>query len=651
MNIKRCFLLMFTLIVLVSTAVIHKASANINSYENVVGAPPCLTTDLCFEHAVKATNFSSASDIAVGHLNAGGNLDFVTTGWSRDRIRIKTGNGDGTFTGTWTKNMGDGTYEVDIADFNDDSHPDIIASNSEQDRVFIRWGASDWNNVSVWATDDHPHYLATADLNNDGLVDFATGNTLLGNESITVRLRQAGGGFAPGTHYPSNDFLSDVAFNDCDSDGDLDMFYTAFDPTQPESFVYLRRNDGFGTFLAAESIDMDSIGGANHLGSIAFGDLDEDGWDDMVVTRSDHKLVRVLGGIGCNFHDPIVSDVASNPYSLEIADMNGDGRLDLVVSHLLQQLITIYLGQGDGNMVGPYTPDLTLDWHVRDMGVGDFNNDGLMDIVYAEESGVWLLLAREQGEPPWEWPWLVLNDMWFAPVGEVALVINIFELHVSGIPTIGDHGVDVLLDNARLWSADIEIEGHVGAQLQLDMIADEASSSSLELLSTQIGMEVRPSFNSTDYLIEYWHGAELELALIWSGSAGATAATVNWNEIWCLMNSQGLPSELCHIIYQTGIYADGDDIGIWIPQPIEMTAANGNRVTADHIRMVEIPDGQAAVQVGGSDIENGFSRIEIRAADVDSLTLSNMGMESAEPALPDPPAPFELYLPIVIDAN
>ncbi len=653
---KRTLLLVVTLIALISTAVIHNVSAEIDNTDTVAAsppAPPCLTTELCFENAVQATNFSSAQDLAVGYLNNGDNLDFVTTGWSRDRIRIKTGLGDGTFWGTWTKNMGDGTHEVDIADFNGDGHTDIIANNSEKDRVFIRWGHNGWTGSSVWATDDYPHYIATGDLNNDGLDDFATGNTKLNNESITVRLRQAGGGFAAATHYPVSQDLADVAFNDCDHDGDLDMFYSAFledfsFPYEPEAFVYLRLNEGNGFFPVAVPIDMDSEGYDNYLETIAFGDLNEDGWDDIVATRSDQKLVRVLGGANCSFHSPIAADVQINPKRLAIADMNGDGHLDVVLSHLFPQLITIYLGQGNGNMSGPYAPDLKGLGDVHDVGVGDFNDDGLMDIVYAEDfGGVWLLLARESDAPPWELPWLVVNEMGFALAGQSQLDWINDRIILSNIGATGDDGVDVLLDNAKLWTADIEIEGHVGAQMHLDTIADETSASSLQLISTQIGMEVRPSFASTNYLIEYRHGAEIELALIWAGTAGGAAATVNWDEVWCLMNSPGVPSELCHIIYQTGIYADGDDIDIWIPQPIEMTAANGNRVTADHIRMVEIPDGQAA-QGAGPETENGFSRIEIRGADVDSLTLSNVSMESAEPPLPDPPATsYNLYLPMI----
>lgn len=630
MNNKLRLLPITFLFAIFSLAVISSVSAD-------PPPPPCLTTNLCFEDAIKATNFTGASDLAIGTINSGSNLDFVTTGWSRDRIRLKTGNGDGAFWGTWTKNMGDGTYEVDIADFNNDGETDIIATNSEQDRVFIRWGLSGWNNATTWATDDNPRYVATADLNNDGLDDFATGNKASGSDSVTVRLRKAGGGFEAPTHYPVlNEFIGDVAFNDCDNDGDLDMFYSAAfaDPYDWEAFVYLRLNDGIGGFSGAWGIDMDSLGYGLTLGQIAFGDLDEDGWDDMVVTRSDHKLVRVLGGINCSFNSPIVAGVQNNPYSVEMADMDGDGHLDLVVGHLLQELITIYLGQGNGNLTAPYEPELTLDWHVRDIGVGDFNNDGLMDIVYAEESGAWLLLARDANAPPWQPPWPVINGMGFSPAGQSTVSLVNDRIVLGNIGASGDDGVDVLLDSAQMWSADIEIEGRQGATHTFDVIAHEWGGAAVELVNAQAGMELWPMFNPTSYRIEYLLNDQIQLALTLPSNSQTPAAVINWDEIWCLMNlPPGDPSEICHITYQTGIYGDLDDdgisdIGIWVPQPLTITAADGNLLTADQIRMREIPDGQV-----GS-VRHGFSRVEIRAADVETVTMDEIVRVSAEPPLP-----------------
>lgn len=625
MTNRRFLIAVIVLFMLVSLTVIGSVSAE-------TSAPPCLATNLCFENAVKVTDFFYASHLAVGNINNDDNLDFVTTGWTSDKIRIKTGNGDGTFWGTWTWNMGDGTYEVDIADFNNDGHTDIIATNGEQDRVLIRWGHTGWATASALTTGNNPHYIATGDLNNDGFDDFATGNTI-GGETITVRLREAGGGFAPATTYGIAHFhLGDVAFHDCDDDGDLDMFYSAVysDPDDREAFVYRRLNSGNGDFSAASAIDMNSYGYGLYISDIAFGDLNEDGRDDMVASRNDHRLVRVLGGANCSFHSPIVANVPLNPYRLELVDMNGDDHLDLVLSHLQNDYrMTIYLGGGNGNLTGPYEPELTGVATVNDIGVGDFNDDGLMDIVYAEHSGVWLLLARESNSPPWISPWLTLNNMGFAPAGQGRVELSNDELVVTNIGSSGEDGLYALLDSAELWSADIDMEGRRGAQLQFTAIANESFTSSLQVASTPPGMEIRPRFGSTNYLIEYQLGNQSQLSLTWSGSSQVPAASVNWDELWCLMDlPHNVPSEICRLAIEYG--HDPEDLYNWqldFPMPLTMTAPNGNRVTADRIRLIEIPDSQ------GVEGRNGFSRMEIRGALVDSITLSSVRMVSDQQPL------------------
>ncbi|MEM7332463.1 MAG: VCBS repeat-containing protein [Chloroflexota bacterium] len=603
-------------------------------------SPPCLTTDLCFEEAVKATNFNGASDIAVGYLNNGTNLDFVTTGWSSDKIRIKTGSGNGAFWGTWTWSMGDGTYEVETADFNGDGHTDIIASNGEQDRVFIRWGHTGWANASVWTVDNHPHYLAVGDLNNDGLDDFATGNTT-GNETITVRLRKPGGGFALGTTYSASHFLNDVAFNDCDNDGDLDMFYSGVftDPFDQETFVYVRKNDGSGNFSLATAIDMDSEGYGINIGSLTFGDLDEDGWDDLVATRNDHKLIRVLGGSNCNFHSPVVSTVQSNPYSVEMADMNQDGDLDLVVSHSLNQLITIYLGQGNGNMTGPYEPELNMDWHVRDIGLGDFNNDGLTDIVYAEDSGVWLLLAREDSDVVWTPPWVIQNGITYTTAGNATLDLKQNELFLANMGTSGEDGVDIHLEEATSWSADLALEGRIGAQVEIDATANEQQVGKIQLVGTDSGLELRPHFRTTDFRVIYLLDGEPQLEEKYAAADPVPVATVNWDELWCIMDLPiGIPSEICRLAFEYGV--DPEDlynVVLDFPLPLVVSTADGNRVKVNQIQIIEIP---------GNDEEqeaSSLSRIELRGGMIDSIVLANSEVESVFTN------PFSLYLPIIIE--
>lgn len=613
--------------------------------------PPCLTTNLCFEDAIKVTNFTGAGSLAVDKIDSDGNLDVVTTGSSRNKIRFKTGNGDGTFTGTWTMNMGSGTSEVDTADFNNDGFTDIIATNSQQDRVFIRWGLSGWNNVTTWATDDQPTFVATADLNNDDLDDFATANQAAGVDSVTVRLRKAGGGFDPPTHYPViDDLIGDVAFNDCDHDTDLDMFYSAVftNPNNWEAFVYFQLNNGSGAFSVPTGIDMDSAGNGLTLGAIAFGDFNEDTWNDIVATRSDDSLVLVMGGPNCSFDPPIIIGQIYNPASLEIEDMNGDNHLDLVVGHQGRQAISIFLGQGNGNLTSPYKPALMPGSGVQDIGLGDFNNDGRMDIIYAEASGLWLLLGRDANAPPWESPWLEVNGIPYEPAGGAQAYTVNNTIIIQNMGPSGDDGINMYLDSATLWSADFDIEGFLGSKLIFDTVANEASGGSVELVSAQSGIEIWPMFNPTDYRIEYWLDGVLQLALTVPSNSPTPAAVIHWDQNWCVMNgSPSGPPDICPMMLQA--YVEGGSSGfqgdslLWydgfVIDDNPATAADGNLVITDRIRITEVPDGS------GNSVGNGFSREEIRGAIIDTVTMKEIVVVTAEPS------PYNGFVPVLFHDN
>jgi hypothetical protein len=134
--------------------------------------------------------------IAVADLDGDGTQDIVAADTVGDRIRIRFGNGDGTFWGTHTWVMGDGPTDVAVGDFDGDGHRDIITTSFHENQVRIRWGAESqpWSHFSSWSTGAGPWRVAVGDINGDGRDDFVTTNVLEEN-SITVRRRKADGGF------------------------------------------------------------------------------------------------------------------------------------------------------------------------------------------------------------------------------------------------------------------------------------------------------------------------------------------------------------------------------------------------------------------------------------------------------------------------
>ena len=70
----------------------------------------------------------------------------------------------------------------------------------------------------------------------------------------------------------------------------------------------------------------------------------------------------------------------SNPYAVALGDVNGDGKLDVIVADLTASTINVFLGNGDGTL-GSKVATQTLGTYPKGVAVGDFNGDGKLDVV------------------------------------------------------------------------------------------------------------------------------------------------------------------------------------------------------------------------------------------------------------------------------
>ncbi len=327
------------------------------------------------------------SGIATGDLNSDGDKDFVAASTGSNTIRIRFGTGDGGFSGGYNYTMGETPTDVAIADFNNDGYKDIIAPDADQDRVRIRWGAASkpWWSYSHVATGDNPWRVATGDFNKDNLDDFVTVNLLTNN--LTVALRKPAGGFDT-TTYSSGD-SNDIELADMNKDGYLDLVYPS---GVHNSVVNYRLNDKSGGFGGPNPIDMGS-GHAENFASIAVGHLDGNGRLDILGSRNDHTLVRVLGTGAGTFGSPVEAPANNNPFQIYMRDIDRDGNLDFALTHFLvgDDNVSIYLGDGAGNAVGPFHYDVP--GRAYDLALDDFNEDGLPDMVVSSGHGVYFLAS------------------------------------------------------------------------------------------------------------------------------------------------------------------------------------------------------------------------------------------------------------------
>ena len=372
--------------------------------------------DGTFQAATASQSFTGLNPqaVALGDADGDGKLDLaVVESCSGDDIcgneivNVLLGKGDGTFGGAQSSTLGssDITF-ISFADLNGDRKPELITVDPDAATAAVLLGAGDgtFSLLGRYESDGtSPLSGALGDLNGDGQTDLAVSNfcqinfqdTCTGN--VLVLLGNGSGIFSGPVGLPSNggNFLV-PATADFNNDGrpDLALVGTCFDLDCTGGAVDVLLNGDNGIFQPSSSNES----GGFFPASAALGDLNGDGKPDIVVSnqcvRADdctHGVLGVLLGNGNGTFQPRVTyPVGGNsPTSVAVADLNGDGKLDLaVVSQLNCCLdgsngsVNVLLGNGDGSFAAGVSYS-SGDPFATALAIGDLNGDGKLDLVVA----------------------------------------------------------------------------------------------------------------------------------------------------------------------------------------------------------------------------------------------------------------------------
>jgi hypothetical protein len=126
--------------------------------------------------------------------------------------------------------------------------------------------------------------------------------------------------------------------------------------------------------------------------SVVTADLNGDGKQDIVVLNQGqfpdlHSSVSVLLGNGDGtFQTSITTDVLPGANSVAVGDFHGDGHLDLVLANRLTDVVEVLRGNGDGTFQGsptllPIPPNHAIFPGITSVAVGDFRHRGTLDIA------------------------------------------------------------------------------------------------------------------------------------------------------------------------------------------------------------------------------------------------------------------------------
>jgi hypothetical protein len=230
-----------------------------------------------------------------------------------------------------------------------------------------------------------PSCVVIADLNRDSNLDLAVANS--GSKNVTILLGNGKGGFtqAPASPFAAGDNPNDIAVGDVNGDGNLDLAFANHDTP----YLTVLTGDGKGAFRPAPGSPF-TVQSKPHPHGIVMADFNGDGKPDLATDDWQNNRVTVLFNDGKGgFLSPGVSfPVGKMPYyKLRAADLNKDGRADIVTTNFEGGNVTILLADGKGTFKEPKGSPFEANKQPFGVAIGDLNGDGNPDLAVGHYSG------------------------------------------------------------------------------------------------------------------------------------------------------------------------------------------------------------------------------------------------------------------------
>lgn len=277
--------------------------------------------------------------IAAGDINGDGIDDVITSPVGGGTINVYLHSSDGSFSAPTSYSTGSGTSRIVVADLDGDNDLDVITANPSG------------NSISV--------------LLNDGF-------GVLTSNSITV----TGGPI-------------DVQVRDLNGDTFPDLFTVN---NSGESFSVLI-NNGSGGFGSPNTTALPNGSGPE---SVVLGNFDSNAGPDAVIQRSDGKLSLYVNDGNGGFSVGTTITISANATHVVAGDFNRDNKLDVAVASAGNPGISIYLGDGQGNLTelnGAIPAGLSANFLLA----RDFNGDGAVDLLTVDSANNQLQLLTNNG--------------------------------------------------------------------------------------------------------------------------------------------------------------------------------------------------------------------------------------------------------------
>src|SRR5579859_8033614 len=290
-----------------------------------------------------------AMSCVVTDVTGDGIPDIVTENgnFGGNSVHVFVGQGNGSFISTGTIYVGSGPRDVEVADVNGDGKPDLIVPNWGGATMNILLGNGDgtFRYGQILPVGTNPNHVAASDVNGDGVLDLVVANST----NVGVLIGNGDGTFQPEQTFATGAYTQQVRVVDVNGDNKPDILAVntgSFSSYQGSVGVLM--GNGNGTFAAEQTYLV-----GHRPTTIKVADFDGDGKVDIVVSNNESSSVSILLGNGDGtFQNQRTSAVNGPLNAVDVGDFNGDGRPDMATANGADWSMSVLLSDAKADFAG-----------------------------------------------------------------------------------------------------------------------------------------------------------------------------------------------------------------------------------------------------------------------------------------------------------
>ncbi|MEO7311657.1 MAG: FG-GAP-like repeat-containing protein [Chitinophagaceae bacterium] len=337
---------------------------------------------------------ANPNSVVIGDLDGDGKPDLAMVNSSATPVTvIRNTSAGGVVSFAPKQDFGTGTTinSVTIGDLNGDGKPDLAVTSQGSHTVEIYRNTSVPGTISFaspigFYAQNFPNSVAIDDIDGDGKPDLAVACGL----NLVVILRNLSAGstisFATEIEFTTPDYSEEVSLGDIDGDGKPDLAVTNY----ASGNMSILRNTSFpGSILFAAKVDFAT---SPNPGKLVIADIDGDGKLDVSVAGRDNNVISILRNTSTPGTLSLAAkiDIATPNYprSISIGDVDGDGKPDLAVANYNSNSVSLLRNTSTSGTVSfAARLDFTATLNPESVAIGDIDGDGKPDMSAVSNSG------------------------------------------------------------------------------------------------------------------------------------------------------------------------------------------------------------------------------------------------------------------------